>query len=183
MGIQCCQGGGYNQCEVFQTLHDGKLYWTILVCPILMLLTLYITVTRRKQKGKLSYSLFLSRYVRRGWGGVGNAVEPIRKVELTVAEFLVIMWSILSFIWSPTSELERGPLVAQGCQKGDCEDKSLQESFMGSIGGSGMYKNNNNNNRWLLYSAILWCTQTPCALQHSPTFSKFHKHNTYNFDN
>ena len=35
----------------------------------------------------------------------------------------------------------------------------------------------------LLYSASLWCTQTHCALQHSPTFSKFHKHNTYNYDN
>ena len=32
-----------------------------------------------------------------------------------------------------------------------------------------------------IYSAILWCTQTDCAL-HSPTFSKFHKHNTYNYD-
>ena len=34
-----------------------------------------------------------------------------------------------------------------------------------------------------MYSAILWCTQTHCALQHSPTFSKFHKHNAYNYDN
>ena len=31
-----------------------------------------------------------------------------------------------------------------------------------------------------MYSAILWCTQTHCALQHSPTFSRFHKHNSYN---
>ena len=35
----------------------------------------------------------------------------------------------------------------------------------------------------LLYSAILWCNQTHCSLQYSPTFSKFHKHNTYNYDN
>ena len=30
-----------------------------------------------------------------------------------------------------------------------------------------------------MYSAILWGTQTHCALQYSPTFSKFHKHNIY----
>jgi len=35
----------------------------------------------------------------------------------------------------------------------------------------------------LLYSAILWCTHTHCALQHSSAFSKFHKHKTYNYDN
>ena len=39
-----------------------------------------------------------------------------------------------------------------------------------------------NNNTELLYSAILWCTQTHCTLWHSPTFSKFYKHNTYNYD-
>ena len=34
--------------------------------------------------------------------------------------------------------------------------------------------NNNNNNRQLLDSAILWCTQTHCAL-HSPTIpSRYH---------
>ena len=41
----------------------------------------------------------------------------------------------------------------------------------------------NFNNRYILYVAILWCTQTHCALQHSPTLSKFHKRNTYNHDN
>ena len=31
--------------------------------------------------------------------------------------------------------------------------------------------------------ALFSGTQTHCALQHSPTISKFHKHNTYNYDN
>ena len=31
--------------------------------------------------------------------------------------------------------------------------------------------------------ALFSCVQTHCALQHSPTFSKFHKHYTFNYDN
>ena len=41
----------------------------------------------------------------------------------------------------------------------------------------------NNNNRQLLHSTVFWWTQTHCALQHSRTFSKFHKHNKYDYDN
>ena len=118
----------------------------------------YITVTCKKQKWKLSYSLFLSHHVRRGWGGVGSAVELIRKVELTVAEFLVIMWSILSFVWSPTSELERGLLVAHGCQKGDCEDKSLQASFMCSADGSGVNENHTRSSFLIKFWSFVFKT-------------------------
>ena len=82
---------------------------------------------------------------------MGNAVELIRKVELTVAEFLVegrtdsgrIPGHYVKYTKRCMESYfrVRGLLVAQGCQKGDCEDKSLQASLMCSTDGRGIYKN------------------------------------------
>ena len=52
--------------------------------------------------------------------------------------------------------------------------QAFQDSWMTVPSG---WSDENINNRSLFYSVVLWCTQTHCALQHSPKFSKFRKHN------
>ena len=52
----------------------------------------------------------------------------------------------------------RGLLVAQGCQKGDCEDKSLQASLMCSTDGRGIYKNHTRSSFLIKFWSFVFKT-------------------------